>query len=444
MVNLKLLAARKERRWSIEVASAQVGVSRITYSRWENGHQEPQPTALQWLCETFEKSAEDLGYGHLSKKSVRAEGTTRRTWNTNQNFSLFTENQLAAFTMLMQLGETTMFDPQKRATLQTVLAIVSMVLVKPQELLQPEFGQHLVFPEMDAVKLNEATLQGFEKLIEACWQLCRGNELAFAEKLLHSCLTKLLPFAQQPSNYQQTAANLAAQGFRLNAILAFHRNDLLTTELYDKQAVQYSLLSGDQNLLLASLKGLANTYRYREQYPQALQTYLDALHHTKEASPLLQACIYMGLAVAYAHIDQRQDSCNYLSQALDTFPDHPETDPGFPFADFDHAHMILWEGLTRSTLGQTDKALDTYKRIAQPTIIISERVRIEIFNQQAKTAIVAGDVEQGVSYVASGVKGAKLLGSQRRYNEAYENFKRMCILWPQEKQIKGLAELFYS
>jgi transcriptional regulator with XRE-family HTH domain len=72
MVNAKLLAARKAKRWSIEVASARVGVSRITYSRWENGHQEPQPSVLALLFQAFGMSADALGYEHLLRYGKQA------------------------------------------------------------------------------------------------------------------------------------------------------------------------------------------------------------------------------------------------------------------------------------------------------------------------------------------------------------------------------------
>jgi hypothetical protein len=83
-------------------------------------------------------------------------------------------------------------------------------------------------------------------------------------------------------------------------------------------------------------------------------------------------------------------------------------------------------------------------RLLKRAIIIPERIRVEIFNQKAKTAIVSGDLEQGATYVEAGVAGAKALGSQRRYNEAYNNFKQMAILWPQEKRMKELRDVFAS
>ncbi len=312
------------------------------------------------------------------------------------------------------------------------------------KLLQPESWLQLLSTEIDATRVNEATIQGFEKLIEACWQLSRGNELALAEELLTAPMSRLAPLAQQPSKYQRTTASLAAQGYQLYSILALHRNDLFSKEHYGKLSVQYSFLSGDQKLLIISLRQLADTYRYSNQYPQLLETYLSALRHIEGVSPLFQSCVYSGVGIAYAYLGQKQDALTYLGLAHDTFPDHPETDPGFSFADFDSPWLILREGILRYQIGEPKKALTAFKRIEQPNSVVPERIRIEIVNQHAKAAILSGDLEQGSTYVEAGVTGAKALGSQRRYNEAYSNFKQMSLLWPHERQVKALADLFLT
>lgn len=286
-------------------------------------------------------------------------------------------------------------------------------------------------------------MQGLKHLLEACWQLSRGSELALAEELLPTCMAKVIPLAQQPSAYQQDAIKLAAQGFHLSSLFAFHRNDMQARKLYGKQAIQYSQLSEDQSLLVTALKSFGNTYYHRGQYPQALQVYQDASQHIENVSPLQQACIYMGLAAAYAHLNQSQEAFTYLGLAHNVFPDHPEKDSSFAYVEFDLSQMILWEGIIRSQLGQTQQALDIFNQTAQPVNAVSERIRVEIINQQAKTAIFAGDIEKSSTFVEAGFKGARALGSQRRYNEAYENFRQMSLLWPQEKRVTALGELLH-
>lgn len=391
------------------------------------------------LMRSLRKQSRQLEIGPAYPKTSMVSDSS-----PSQNLHPLTEDQSLALTMPLKLEETIMFDPKKREMLQTLLTALSIATVKPQGLLQPEAWQHLLSAETDATRVNEATMQGFERLIEACWRLSWGKDLALAEELLPSCMSRLVSLVQQPSKYQQTAANLAAQGFRLYGTFALHRNDLLSRELYYKQAVQYSLLSGDKPLIITAFIGQGDTYYYKNQYGTALQAYQNALPYTKEASPLFQAKVYMSLAVASAHMDQKQDSLTFLGLAHDNFPDRPEADASFSYAEHNLSHMILGEGIMRSQLGQTKMALDIFARAEQPDIIIPERLRVEIFNQQAKTAIVSGDLERGSAYVEAGVNGARALGSQKRYNEAYNNFKQICMLWPQEKRVEALGGLFQS
>jgi DNA-binding XRE family transcriptional regulator len=63
--NEKLQRARLAKRWSVTVASRQVGVSTNTFNRWERGLQIPQLTTLDQLMDAFEMSAQDLGFGFV-------------------------------------------------------------------------------------------------------------------------------------------------------------------------------------------------------------------------------------------------------------------------------------------------------------------------------------------------------------------------------------------
>ncbi|MGH2510388.1 MAG: hypothetical protein ACRDHZ_23680, partial [Ktedonobacteraceae bacterium] len=83
-----------------------------------------------------------------------------------------------------------MFDPTKRQTLEALLATLSMAIVQPQGLFQAETWKPLLAPTMDLAKVNAETMQGLQSLIDACWQLSRGNELALAEQLLPAYMAK--------------------------------------------------------------------------------------------------------------------------------------------------------------------------------------------------------------------------------------------------------------
>src|SRR5713226_3186340 len=73
MLNQRLREARDEKLWSIETAAEKVGVTWLTYSRWEHGETNPHPYNLGQLREAFGKSPEELGFAHLVKKSKSRE-----------------------------------------------------------------------------------------------------------------------------------------------------------------------------------------------------------------------------------------------------------------------------------------------------------------------------------------------------------------------------------
>src|SRR6266704_1058116 len=62
--NEKLEAARLQKRWSVEVASAKAGISVNTFNRWERGLQIPQLDTLDRLCNAFNMTPEELGFGN--------------------------------------------------------------------------------------------------------------------------------------------------------------------------------------------------------------------------------------------------------------------------------------------------------------------------------------------------------------------------------------------
>ncbi len=62
-MNERLRQERKSRHWSVDEAARHIGVSRLTYMRWEQGTQTPHGSSLRMACEAFDLSAEQLGLG---------------------------------------------------------------------------------------------------------------------------------------------------------------------------------------------------------------------------------------------------------------------------------------------------------------------------------------------------------------------------------------------
>jgi tetratricopeptide (TPR) repeat protein len=288
--------------------------------------------------------------------------------------------------------------------------------------------------------------------ITACWHLMRGNQLSVVEEVLHTYLPTLEILAQQQLKYQNTAAKLAAQGYRINGILALHRNNLREREAYCQRAVQYGELAGDPALLVSAFISLASTFYYGQNPIKAAKIYQQALAYQGNISPLLLARIYIELAVVYAQQRQQQEALKYMHLAQELYPEYPEADPSFLYAEFSPSSMILEEGLTHLALAQhssdgqqySQQAWKAFARIEQlkTYAAVPERIRVEILNHQATTALSLKDLDAFCDRLEQGVHGAKKLGSEKRRQEAIKVYKDARKIWPDETRVRELADLF--
>src|SRR2546429_877216 len=60
MRNEKLITAREEREWTQEKAAEKIGVSRVTYARWEEKGVIPHLSTLGMACAAFKMTSDTL------------------------------------------------------------------------------------------------------------------------------------------------------------------------------------------------------------------------------------------------------------------------------------------------------------------------------------------------------------------------------------------------
>jgi tetratricopeptide (TPR) repeat protein len=297
--------------------------------------------------------------------------------------------------------------------------------------------------------------------ITSCWHLLKGSELALVEQILSSYIFTLVTLAQQPSRYRQTAARLASQAYRLWGIVALHRNNLKAREMYGQQALYFSEIAANPSLVVSAQTSLGSTLYYDKRpieaahlFEQALATVEDLKKtHSDNAIPPLQCSrVYAELAVVYAQQKREQEALRALGSARDLYPDYPENDPSFLYADFSPASMILEEGLTYLALAQhfpdrkyKREAWNSFARIdkEKPKGTIPERIFFEIANRQAETALVLEDLKLFEDYIKKGIEGAQQLQSKQRHQEANEIYEQALALWPGEASLKQLQDLFH-
>jgi DNA-binding SARP family transcriptional activator/tetratricopeptide (TPR) repeat protein len=284
--------------------------------------------------------------------------------------------------------------------------------------------------------------------LAACWHLMRGSEYAVVEEVLPTYLPLLTNLAQESSKHQRLAASLATQGYRLKGILALHRNDAIARDAAFQQAVLYAQIAQNPGLLAAALISLA----YHQLDPaEAERLYQQALTYQQAISPLQRSRLYAELAVACAQQDRLEEASRYLAQAQQDYPTAPEDDPSFLYAEFSPASLLMEQGRVHLALAQhrpegtaSQQAWETFAGVeAHPTtLIVSERIRYEIVNYQAETALALRDRDLCCTYVERGAQGALLLGSVKRRKEVVAVRNRALKLWPHDGRVKELRHLF--
>jgi transcriptional regulator with XRE-family HTH domain/tetratricopeptide (TPR) repeat protein len=449
MHNQKLRKARKQKHWTIEKAAAKVGVSWLTYSRWENGTQKPHPTTLDLLCQAFEMSSENLGFALSIEQPQQVE-----TWDGLQlpasqldqkPLIILTDEQVAVLSFLIGGDKMGHFDISRRAMIGQLLTALGIAKISPQILADYEPWERLASAAIKPTNIDEGTLRHFEKLTKVCWHLTNGTELAIIEQMLPTYLPKLVTLAQQQSKHQTMAADLAAQGYLLKGLVALDQLNLPAMEQYSKLAVQYSKLAGNQSLEAAALKQQATMALIAKNPAQALQVYQRTLTFVKNISPLLRSRVYQGLASAAARCGQEKEEAeHYLGLAYETFPSDFESDPSFLYADSGLSVLHMYAGLTYLDLDQPENAWDALAQVdgLQPKIAIGEFTQLEFLNLQTRTAVAMGDQERSRTYLEASVKLSDMLDSQYGRSEAYDNYQQMRLVWRGDQQVKTLAELF--
>lgn len=158
----------------------------------------------------------------------------------------------------------------------------------------------------------------------------------------------------------------------------------------------------------------------------------------------MRACIYAGVAGTYAQLQQEQEAYRFLGLAYEHFPEKPESDRAYFYANGGYFTLIFCDALIHLDFHHPDEAEKIFARIdgQQPTITISEKARVELLNYQAETSTTLKNMEQACTYLETAAKASIAIGSERRLRESFAVFQQMSRLWPAEQKIRNLGDLF--
>ena len=446
MVNHKLRAARKAKGWTIETAAEKVGVSCLTFSRWEHDTQTPYLSTLRTLCKTFGKSPKELGYQHLIEEPLEEETrgaalpTASHLSPSDQSVSLIRVTQEQAVALLHLIGDDMKsFDPTKRETLEKF--VKGLRILAGATLIDPLQG----LMQVGDLLHTEETLSISATSIPILWRLYFDGHLLQVQQVLPDYLSQLSTLAEKPSLYQRQAASLASKVHQLACMMTLQPQDYTSALVHADQAIQYAHIAEEPSLQVTSLIRKALVYFYLKRPSQRLWAYQEAMQYSRSISPLLQGRIYMGLAETYSDLSRfdpthEKEALQFLDLMHQTFPAHPKEDPNFAFTHFKLPQG--YEGLVYLNLSQPSKAWDTLAQVDKdtPTAIVPDRVELTI--RQARASVALDNLEQSKTYLELAVVSAKTLGSKLRHSESYDIFQQMQKKWPNEQQVKALAELF--
>lgn len=296
----------------------------------------------------------------------------------------------------------------------------------------------------ETLHINKETLPLFATLTDLCRHLSEGDELRVAERVLWTYLPKIELLARLPSEYQDTAATIASQGYLLAASLVGHRNDLVGRLRYSKQAFHYGELAGDLTLQTVAMRQIAISFDCMDSPDKVIEVSQRTFSHLEDVSPLLSSCIYAGVSGAYAEMGQQQEALRFMGLAYEQFPEHPEQEPGYLHTICRYSTLIFFDGLNHLDFGQPQKAEKILARIdgLQPKMPLPERVRVELLNYQIAVFLALNALEQACAYLEASTEAARAIGSERHFRDAFALFQRMQKTWRNAPQVRQLADLF--
>jgi tetratricopeptide (TPR) repeat protein len=282
--------------------------------------------------------------------------------------------------------------------------------------------------------------------LTACWHLLRGSDLDGAAGAVAGYLFPLHAAALREGPGQQAAAALAAQAHRICGIIALHRQRLDVRERHCRQAAELAAISGDPGATAAALISLASTWFYAGDPARAAAGYERALAVAGPLPPLLLSRAHAEAAVAYGQLGRDQDALRGLGLAADLYPDSPEQDPSWLYAEWTPASLAMEQGMAYAALAPRRRG---YARQAARTLAgaagsarrpAPDRIRCEAVTRQAQVAVLDGDLGAYEEHATAGLRGAVLLASAQRHRELRAAWQQAAARWSGSRRVAAAGD----
>ena len=404
-----LKQAREERNLRQEEVAEAIKCSVEALSRWERGAK-PSTHYCAKLCTFYGKSRSVLGLG---KDIPVSEGELTMLKNKLESLD---RRQLMEL-----LSELSIFAGVDLAVLST-----SSIVTAPDKFLE---------------QCNAA--------IAGCWHLMKHGGMGYVGSILAMCFPTLSDFAEYESDYQQLAASLAMQGKTLQALLAMHRLDYMSYEIYQAAAVRFARMSGNRRLLAIALNNQGNTYTHHlPDTKRAISLYEEGISILDRNALLNRARLSMGLASAYALDGDGNRVIELTKQARAIMPKRPELDPFYQLVDFGLSDLDRVEGRAylylAGQISNKDYADKAYKAFLQGASkrATSNRSWSQTLIHLADASLFLDDFHKFVECLEQGIGIANEIDSQIRKHEASIVLGKAPEKWRSERKYQGIVKMF--
>lgn len=453
----KLAEARAKRRWTLEKAAEELGVSPNTVTAWEHGRAKPYAYNVDRICAVYGLSPEDLvttasiiippqeNVGRHIQAFIKQDLTMRLCALASQPYRSHQEIHTAMARILKDYDSMSNHRMNRRKAL---LRLVTLPFATPT------LAAALAGEETPPATLSKDLLVQCAVSIGACWELRKSAEyddLSLAFEGVSAYLPTLQRIVKAYSQHRQEAAGLVIQCLLLKSILSKHLEGTREAVQYAQQTLSYNKDAKDLSLHLAALASLSLAYSYDHQHVQSLQA-------IEQAEPLLQQIEQKKLPVsphaqALAHgmlacvlSRQRQDASMYIEKAEALVS---ETDTSCPlYVIYGRGDFLLDAGIVQYQQGNSTGAVDILSRLVDPETLTlkipdAEITRIETMNAMTRATLKAKErnMERAIHFWIAGVQAAKALHSEQRFKEALAAYDIMEYIWPDEKRILELRDL---
>jgi transcriptional regulator with XRE-family HTH domain len=228
-MNKKLQQARLDRHWSATEAARRIGISRVTYMRWESGEQIPHDSTLVMACSIFKMSPEALGF-EIKKPQIQRSSSELVVLDTGVSY--LTLDVGASRSLYGDLQDALMFIWQSHGCsfldLQTQVAKAMDKLEKTTNAPQHSRRDMLKFLAGLPISVANLAFTGNSRFmpvdevlplyltgVPACWKLYYEGDWQKVREVLPSYISQLTSVARSPSKSQKTAASLLSQVHQL-------------------------------------------------------------------------------------------------------------------------------------------------------------------------------------------------------------------------------------